>query len=142
MVNLKSNHMNKICFSFLALLFVTGCQQTPEVRETVLEELWKFSTGNDLQWALPDYDDSQWPSTSSSDWVQATELRRIRMVPHDLHPPEDMLESRGSLRRSMIRYDNADDSMPYFNGQIVGPPAVSGLWATTGKENTSSSWNI
>mgnify|MGYP007057173908 FL=1 len=41
--------MNKICFSFLALLFVTGCQQTPEVRETVLEELWKFSTGNDLQ---------------------------------------------------------------------------------------------
>jgi uncharacterized lipoprotein YajG len=35
LVNPKLNHMNKICFSFLALLFVTGCQQTPEVRETV-----------------------------------------------------------------------------------------------------------
>ena len=124
MVNLKSNHMNKICFSFLALLFVTGCQQTPEVRETVLEELWKFSTGNDLQWALPDYDDSQWPSISSSDSWENQGYQNYdgyawyRMT---FTLPEDIRKAVAHYGGLMIRYDNADDSDAlYFNGQIVG----------------------
>jgi sialate O-acetylesterase len=32
-----------------------------------LDPVWKFQTGNEIQWASPDFDDSQWPGISIAD---------------------------------------------------------------------------
>ncbi|MDD5516120.1 MAG: acetylxylan esterase [Bacteroidales bacterium] len=131
--------MKKIILSFFTLLLVLSCNQAPAVSEFELDPAWKFRTGNDLQWALPDYDDSQWPEISP-----ATSWENQGYPNYDGYGwyrktftlPEDILKAVVHYGELMIRYDNADDSDAlYFNGKIIGktggfPPEYSSCYGT------------
>lgn len=116
--------MKKYFSSILALLLLAGCNQPPAVRETALDSVWKFQTGNETQWALPDFDDSLWPEISTADSWENQGYRNYdgyawyRMT---IDIPEDIQKAVAHYGGLLIRYDNADDSDAlYFNGQIVG----------------------
>ncbi|MDD2290232.1 MAG: acetylxylan esterase [Bacteroidales bacterium] len=116
--------MKKTFLSFLTLILVLGCNQPPAVREVALDPAWKFQTGNDLQWALPAFDDSQWPEISpASSWESQgyTNYDGYGWYRKTFTIPEDILKAVTHYGGLLIRYDNADDSDAlYFNGQIIG----------------------
>ena len=58
--------MKKYYLSIIALLLLAGCNQPPATRELALDPVWKFQTGNDIQWATPEFDDSLWPQIAPS----------------------------------------------------------------------------
>ncbi|MBP6867632.1 MAG: acetylxylan esterase [Bacteroidales bacterium] len=116
--------MKKTLLSILTLMLILGCDQTPQVREAELDPSWKFQTGNDLQWALPGFDDSQWPEISP-----ATSWENQGYANYDGYGwyrktftiPQDIIKAVTYYGGLLIRYDNADDSDAlYFNGQIIG----------------------
>lgn len=115
--------MKKYFLSIIALLLLAGCNQPPEVREIVLDPVWKFQTGNEIQWASPEFDDSQWPVISTADsWENQgyTNYDGYGWYRKIITLPDDILKAAQYYGGLLIRYDNADDSDAlYFNGQVV-----------------------
>jgi hypothetical protein len=66
----------RICFAIALLFGASACAQTfnfDKDREPVvsLDGLWRFHTGDDLRWAAPDFDDSQWNLLRSDEsWAE------------------------------------------------------------------------
>lgn len=126
--------MKKNIVSFFTLLVVLSCSQSPEITEIKLDPVWKFQTGNDVQWAMPDYDDSLWPEISSTkSWENQGyyDYDGYGWYRKTITLPEDIIKAVVHYGGLTIRYDNADDSDAlYFNGQIIGatggfPPEYS-----------------
>jgi cephalosporin-C deacetylase len=115
--------MKKYFSSILALLLLAGCNQPPAVREIALDPVWKFQTGNEIQWASPGFDDSLWPQISAADsWENQgyTNYDGYGWYRKTITLPDDILKAAQYYGGLLIRYDNADDSDAlYFNGKIV-----------------------
>lgn len=115
--------MKKYFLSIIALLLLAGCTQPPAVREISLDPAWKFQTGNQVEWASPDFDDSLWPEITSADsWENQgyTNYDGYGWYRKTITLPDNIIKAAQYYGGLLIRYDNADDSDAlYFNGQIV-----------------------
>ncbi len=123
-------------FLALVLFFAlfSGCRQ-----QITLPEAWRFNTGDDLQYAQKDYDDSAWativpgtlweqqgyPSYDGFAWY-----RTSLMIPASL---KKEAEEYGGLVISLGMIDDSDET--FFNGELIGatgkmPPHHETAWNT------------
>jgi hypothetical protein len=117
--NMKPNA--KKFFAFVLLVLIVGIPGYGEdLRKIVsLSGYWKFSIGDDLQWASPSYDDSQWDQlTVPGQWENqgyndyngyAWYRKKFRL---------QSLPSNTTLYLILGRIDDAD--MVYINGKALG----------------------
>ncbi|MFA5444142.1 MAG: acetylxylan esterase [Bacteroidales bacterium] len=115
--------MKKYLSPIVALLLLAGCNQPPAVREIALDPVWKFQTGNEIQWASPGFDDSLWPEIAPSNtWENQGFFNYdgYAWYRKTITLPNDILKAAQYYGGIQIRYDNADDTDAlYFNGQII-----------------------
>ena len=92
--------------------------------QNLLQPQWKFQTGDDLAWAQPGFDDSEWRELEAGvNWEnQGLETydgfgwyRQQVLVPEGL---KKEAEKRGGLMLSLGRIDDCDVS--YWNGEPIG----------------------
>jgi cephalosporin-C deacetylase len=92
--------------------------------QNLLQPKWKFQTGDDLAWANPGFDDSEWRELEAGvTWEnQGLETydgfgwyRQQVLVPERL---KKEAEKRGGLRLYLGRIDDCDVS--YWNGEVIG----------------------
>lgn len=93
-------------------------------QELYLNDQWKFSIGDDLQWSSPKFDDSRWPVISTAqDWESQGYTyydgfgwyRKILKIPVSL---EKQIKKYGGI---LIKYHQVDDvDELYFNGHKIG----------------------
>ena len=100
-----------------------------------LNDTWKFSEGDNIEWSLPKFDDSKWAELKSTDFWEAQgyyELEGFAWYRQQIVVPKawkKSVERQGGL---YLSYDNADDAdEAFFNGVSVGktgdfPPNYEG----------------
>lgn len=103
--------------------------------QNLLNNNWKFSTGDDLSWVRPDFDDSKWANAAIGEvWEKwgfesyngFAWYRKTVIIPSKLR---NEAEKKGGLILKLARIDDADYT--YFNGLLVGktgelPPHYQG----------------
>lgn len=95
-----------------------------QAQEIVLNEMWRFMPGDDVTWAAPETDDSDWKLISAqrswedqgfADYDGFAWYRNTFKVSLSLR---NQVRKFGGL---VVRYDNADDTDEfYFNGKQIG----------------------
>lgn len=120
------------------VIFCLSCQPgANQTQKTVLNNQWKFAVGDNLQWASPDWGDSEWATLSSAsvwenqgypDYNGFAWYRQQVTIPVEW---QRAIQKHGGI---MIRYDNADDADELFvNGKSIGttgafPPNYQGKY--------------
>ncbi len=119
---------------FLTTIFAGCSQKAVVVNDIVLDDIWKFKTGDSANWAEGGYNDAGWKTISITkswedqgytDYDGFAWYRKTLVVPDSL---KEMILKYGGI---IIRYANADDADEfYFNGTHIGttgsmPPAYS-----------------
>lgn len=103
--------------------------------QNLLNNNWKFSTGDDLSWTRPDFDDRKWTNATIGEvwekWGFETYngyawYRKAVVIPSKL---KNEAVRNGGLILKLARIDDADYT--YFNGTLVGktgelPPHYQG----------------
>ena len=117
--------MKKLVYFFAALLFF-GCSQPdrPENPVLPLNYQWKFVTGDDSAYKVPNYDDSQWANIDMDKiWEQQgydpydgyAWFRTKIFIPSSLKENSYM---KDSLRIFLGKINNFDQT--YLNGYLIG----------------------
>lgn len=129
--------MKHFCLLPLALFGVSCHSGSDKAPEIALNSQWKFSTGDNLQWASPGWDDSRWASLSSTrlwedqgfpDYDGFAWYRQQVSIPAEWQ--SEVMKYGGVV----VKYDNADDADELFvNGKSVGttgafPPSYKGRY--------------
>lgn len=92
--------------------------------QNILNSNWKFSTGDDLSWIRPDFDDSKWTNAIIGEaWEKwgfekydgFAWYRKAVVIPSKL---KNDAEKNGGLILKLARIDDADYT--YFNGSLIG----------------------
>jgi cephalosporin-C deacetylase-like acetyl esterase len=108
----------------LSLLLILFSLVTALHGQNLLRLEWKFNTGDDLAWAEPGFDDSEWRSMEAGSSWENQGLgsydgfgwyRQQVMVPESLK--NDALKN-GGLVLYLGRIDDCDVS--YWNGEVIG----------------------
>ncbi|MBZ5497410.1 MAG: putative Ig domain-containing protein [Acidobacteriia bacterium] len=106
-------------------LFFPACQRVPQKQEvTVLRDGWRFMTGDNPQYARPEYDDSRWVSirvdqnwdSQGYDKLDGFAWYRLRVV-----IPSSLTKSsylKDGLRIFLGKINNFDQS--FLNGRVLG----------------------
>ena len=125
------NKINLIIFAVLALISITSCEyEKDEVKS--LQGQWKFSIGDNKNWANPKFDDSNWEKIYvPAKWEDQGFVgyngfawyRRTVRIPKRLEVY--------SLYLHLGRIDDVDEV--YFNGTLIGssgsmPPSFKGAY--------------
>jgi len=117
---------------FLAFLFFAtssvGILRAQSTQEVICDDKWKFTTGDDMNWATPNFDDSAWKTISSAynwenqgypDYDGFGWYRKLVELPANLTA---QIKKYGGI---LVKYNNADDADEfYFNGQRIGVTGV------------------
>jgi len=118
--------MKRVFFMMVAACLITACSNNKpaSVQELVLDDQWKFATGDTILWAEADFDDSGWKTISSAKCWEDQGFpeydgfgwyRKQVVISDSL---KDIITKYGGI---MIRYTNADDADEfYFNGNRIG----------------------
>ncbi len=107
--------------------------------QNLLPEKWKFITGDDPQWAAPDFDDSGWKEIfPGTNWEQQgygdydgfAWYRVTFNVPSEL---KDVAKKYGGFNLFLGKIDDVD--FTYFNGKLIAssgklPPEYETEWNT------------
>ncbi len=108
-------------FAFIGLLLLALPMQAQELN---VDNQWKFSIGDDAQWALPKFDDSSWKTISSvypwesQGYVDYDGFGWYRKQIIISASEAGQIKKYGGL---MIKYNNVDDADElYFNGYKIG----------------------
>jgi cephalosporin-C deacetylase-like acetyl esterase len=132
---------------FLFTLFIAAscaaCHPGAKNASTItLNNQWKFSTGDSLPWAAPDWDDSGWPAVSTArPWENQgyAGYDGFAWYRQQVVIPAEWQENSAKYGGIMIKYDNADDADELFvNGKSAGatgdfPPNYNGKYGTPRK---------
>ncbi len=132
---------------FISLSIITFAQNTTVVK---LQDGWKFTTGDNSQYASPDFDDAQWRDIKINTWWEKQGVKdhngfawyRIKVV------IPSSLKNRSPLHDSLIinlgKIDDFDQT--FLNGYLIGtntrnvPPQAE---ATDDFKNSKRSyWNV
>ncbi len=118
--------MNKLTLLTLALMIFAGfsCNRKVETETVSLETGWKFKTGDDLSWASPEFNDSQWDTINpDKHWeeqgynlVDGFAWYRIKMI-----IPSSLINQafiKDSLQFLLGRIDDCDQV--FLNGELIG----------------------
>ncbi|MGA2263699.1 MAG: putative Ig domain-containing protein [Acidobacteriota bacterium] len=114
-----------IVLSILVAFFSATCQRAVQKQEVMpLRDGWKFMTGDNLQYARPEFDDSKWvPIRVDQNWenqgyekLDAFAWYRLRIViPSSLNKSSYL---KDGLRIFLGKINNFDQS--FLNGRILG----------------------
>jgi cephalosporin-C deacetylase-like acetyl esterase len=92
--------------------------------ESALDSQWKFTTGDNLYWALPEWDDSKWLTlTTASPWEKQgfSGYDGFAWYRQQLTIPDKWRSAVQKYGGLIIKYDNADDADELFvNGESIG----------------------
>ena len=132
---------------FISLTIISYAQNTTVVK---LQDGWKFTTGDNSQYASPDFDDAQWRDIKINTWWEKQGVKdhngfawyRIKVV------IPSSLKNRSPLHDSLIinlgKIDDFDQT--FLNGYLIGtntrnvPPQTE---ATDDFKNSKRSyWNV
>lgn len=111
--------MKKLIFIFIAALCSFSLQA-----QNLLDNKWKFTTGDDSTWRLPDFDDSHWTVAQIGklweNWgFQNYDgfgwYRKKVVIPSEL---KRSVQKNGGLTLRLARIDDVD--FTYFNGALIG----------------------
>ena len=112
--------MRKLFVILVAALLVTPVIEA----QNLLQYEWKFRTGDDPAWALPDFDDSEWKTIEAGvDWENQgysaydgfAWYRQEVMIPSSM---KKQAEDMGGLVLYLGRIDDVD--VTYLNGKFLG----------------------
>jgi cephalosporin-C deacetylase-like acetyl esterase len=118
--------MNQLTFmkKYLFVLALVGIIQQTMVAQNLLSFEWKFNTGDDPVWAMPEFDDSAWKTIQAgTDWENQgygsydgyAWYRQAVIIPASLK--KDAAEM-GGLVLYLGRIDDVD--VTYWNGEFLG----------------------
>lgn len=119
--------MKKYLF-FLILFPIAffGCKTKPAevAKEMFVDSQWKFSTGDDMAWATPDFDDTAWNEVSVNEIWESQGYENydgFAWYRKQVTLSEDWEKQVKEYGGIAIKYDNADDADEfYFNGYHIG----------------------
>lgn len=115
-----NNYKSNITITLLALLMLSASIRAAEWTKVVnLKGYWKFSIGDDMKWADPDYDDSDWeeigvPSSWESEGFHG--YNGYAWYRRDFNIPEEVIGF--SLKANLGFIDDVDEV--YLNGKLIG----------------------
>ena len=118
------NAIQKRATKFFVLLFMLSFSGALFAQQTVILENPKFTTGDDLQWKEPAFDDSQWATVKSNiSWERQGYPKYDGYAWYRFHfyLPASLKEQsflKDSLRIFLNKVDDNDET--YFNGQLIG----------------------
>lgn len=112
-------------FAFVSafLFLLTACTPSYYMGEVALDSQWKFTTGDDMQWAEPQFDDSAWGTIScATPWESQgyPEYNGWGWYRQSFSIPAEMHSAINHFGGLVIQYDNCDDAEAfYFNGTLI-----------------------
>ncbi|MEM8680522.1 MAG: beta galactosidase jelly roll domain-containing protein, partial [Planctomycetota bacterium] len=115
------------------MLVASPCVAADAVQ--VLDDGWRFQTGDDPTWAQPEHDDSDWkPIKVGMDWESqaAPDYNGFAWYRLHLDIPADVSLPQGTLRLQLGAIDDVDET--WFNGEQIGatgsfPPDYGSSWS-------------
>ena len=116
----------KILFIIISIIFISTkiFAVSKSCSELVLNDKWKFSTGDNLSWANPKFNDSNWRDISSRfNWENqgVPEYDGYGWYRKQIILPESLITSIKKNGGIIVKYNNADDvDELYFNGHKIG----------------------
>ncbi|MBR2233909.1 MAG: acetylxylan esterase [Prevotella sp.] len=124
-----------VWISAACLTATAGQIQNPTWPWLRLNDSWKFSAGDNMEWSQPKFNDSQWADLKTTDFWEAQDyydLEGFAWYRQQVAVPKawkSAVKSQGGLYLSYSNADDADEA--FFNGVSIGktgdfPPTYQG----------------